>query len=76
MSYLNEKSSGSGLENQENGREDIGALTTQHPLPVKVDTNIPDKWRNSVGTVRLRTKSHRVCFCFVISILVVNVIYF
>jgi hypothetical protein len=42
------KSSGSGLENRDQRPWKLVALTTQHPLPGKVGTNLPDK-RRSLG---------------------------
>jgi hypothetical protein len=39
-------SSGSGLESLEYGCERSVVLTTQHPLPAKVETNIVDKRRS------------------------------
>jgi hypothetical protein len=48
---LERKSSGSGLENRDYGREESTALTTQHPsIRKKVDANFADK-RRSLGSV-------------------------
>jgi hypothetical protein len=43
---LEGKSSGSGLENRDKRPWKFFALTTQHPLPAKVDTNFADKGRS------------------------------
>jgi hypothetical protein len=40
---MKKKNSGSGLENRDERPWEFVSLTTQHPLPAKVDTNFTDK---------------------------------
>jgi hypothetical protein len=57
------KSSGSGLENWDSRPQ--GILHADHATPLSPQTlalNFASKWRSTVGIVRLRTKSHGVCF--------------
>jgi hypothetical protein len=59
---LERKSSGSYLENREQGRRDV-TLTTWHPVFSKVGTNFGDKWL-SLGTyISLADLDHGVLVC-------------